>query len=51
MDWCCSDGEGLMNEGMLMKSERLGGDLVPTVCAVTEDVERLQASGTSGDVP
>ena len=49
MDWYCSGGEGLVDEGVLAEIEGLGWDLVPEGSAVAEDAESPPAAGTSGD--
>ena len=51
MDWYCLGGEELVDEGVLVEIERLGWDLVPAACAMTDDTEWLPDAGTPGDAP
>ena len=48
MDWYCSGGEGLVDEGVLAEIEGLGWDIVPEGSAVAEDVESLPVGKSEG---
>ena len=48
MDWYCSGGEGLVDEGVLAEIEGLGWDIVPEENAVAEDAESLPAGKSEG---
>lgn len=50
MDWYCSGGEGLVDEGVLAEVEALGWSLVCDAGGLVEDADRLPET-TSGDAP
>ena len=51
MDWYCSGGEGLVDEGVLKEIDALGWDLVPENGDPTGDSNGLSEAGALGDGP